>query len=106
MEHAGKHALVTGGGSGIGAGIALGLARAGAHAAITGRSASKPAVLADTQPNLYPIVMDVEDEASVVVGIQCQRPYSDMRRKCWNCRRRPFWYHNLGRLAPHNDDKF
>ena len=70
MEHAGKHALVTGGGSGIGAGIALGLARAGAHVTITGRSASKLAILADTHPNLYPIVMDVDDEASVVVGIQ------------------------------------
>ena len=31
MEHAGKHALVTGGGTGIGAGIAIALAEAGAE---------------------------------------------------------------------------
>ena len=41
MEHAGKHALVTGGGTGIGAGIALALAEAGAEVTITGRRADK-----------------------------------------------------------------
>ncbi len=37
---AGKHALVTGGGSGIGAAIALVLAEAGANVTICGTSAS------------------------------------------------------------------
>ncbi|CAB3806957.1 SDR family NAD(P)-dependent oxidoreductase [Paraburkholderia fynbosensis] len=37
----GKTVLVTGGGSGIGAGVALEMARAGANVMITGRSASK-----------------------------------------------------------------
>jgi NAD(P)-dependent dehydrogenase (short-subunit alcohol dehydrogenase family) len=37
----GKHALVTGGGSGVGAAIAHVLADAGCHVTITGRNASR-----------------------------------------------------------------
>ena len=69
MEHAGKHALVTGGGTGIGAGIAVALAQAGAEVTITGRRADKLAQIASTHPRLHTLVMDVDDEASVRDGI-------------------------------------
>ena len=65
MEHAGKHALVTGGGTGIGAGIAVALAQAGAEVTITGRRADRLAQVAATHPRLHSVVMDVDDEASV-----------------------------------------
>lgn len=69
MEHAGKHALVTGGGTGIGAGIAMALAQAGAEVTITGRRADKLAEVADQHPRLHALVMDVDDENSVRDGI-------------------------------------
>ena len=65
MEHAGKHALVTGGGSGIGAGIALALAEAGAEVTITGRRADKLDEVASLSDRLHAVVMDVDDEESV-----------------------------------------
>ena len=69
MEHAGKHALVTGGGSGIGAGIALALAEAGAEVTITGRGLERLKEVAATHPRLHALQMDVSDEASVRDGI-------------------------------------
>ncbi|PUB19025.1 SDR family NAD(P)-dependent oxidoreductase [Yoonia sediminilitoris] len=69
MEHAGKHALVTGGGQGIGKGIALALAQAGAQVTITGRTGSTLEQTAALDPRLHPLVMDVSDEASVRDGI-------------------------------------
>ena len=69
MEHAGKHALVTGGGTGIGAGIALALAEAGAEVTITGRRADKLADIAGISQRLHVQVMDVDDETSVRAGI-------------------------------------
>ena len=68
MEHAGKHALVTGGGTGIGADIAKALARAGAEVTITGRRADKLHQVADEAPRIHPLVMDVADAASVRDG--------------------------------------
>ena len=69
MEHTGKHALVTGGGTGIGAGIAVALAKAGAQVTITGRRADKLAEVAALHSGLHPLVMDVDNEASVRDGI-------------------------------------
>ena len=69
MEHAGKHALVTGGGTGIGAGIAIALAEAGAEVTITGRRADKLAEVARLSDRLHPMEMNVNDEASVRDGI-------------------------------------
>lgn len=66
--HKGRHALVTGGGTGIGEAIALALAAEGAEVTITGR---RPEALADTaakSPRIHPLVMDVNDETSVVDG--------------------------------------
>lgn len=62
----GKHALVTGGGTGIGLAIARSLAAAGAEVTITGRRAQVLEQAAG--PRLHPLVMDVTDEASVVDG--------------------------------------
>ena len=63
----GKHALVTGGGTGIGLAIAQALAEHGAQVTITGRRAE---VLEEVAGDgLHPLVMDVTDEASVVDGV-------------------------------------
>lgn len=66
---AGKHALITGGGTGIGLAIARALAQAGAQVSITGRRAAVLQGAASQTPRLHPIVMDVCDEASVVQGV-------------------------------------
>jgi len=68
MELAGKHALITGGGTGIGLAIAVALRRAGAEVTITGRRAE---VLEDAARahGLHPLVMDVQNEASIVDGV-------------------------------------
>ncbi|WP_417603064.1 SDR family NAD(P)-dependent oxidoreductase [Primorskyibacter flagellatus] len=67
MTLAGKHALVTGGGTGIGLAIARALAERGAVVTITGRRRAVLEKVADGI--LHPAEMDVRDEASVVEGI-------------------------------------
>ena len=63
----GKHALVTGGGTGIGLAIARALAAEGAQVTITGRRQS---VLDEVAGNgLSGLAMDVRDEADVVAKI-------------------------------------
>ncbi|MBE9635573.1 SDR family NAD(P)-dependent oxidoreductase [Salipiger mangrovisoli] len=59
----GYHALVTGGGTGIGLAIARALASAGAQVIISGRRAD--VLEAAAGPGLHPQGMDVTDEASV-----------------------------------------
>ena len=65
----GKHALITGGGSGIGLAIARALASKGAEVTITGR---RREVLeeAAAQEGLCAVAMDVTDEAAVVAGVR------------------------------------
>jgi NAD(P)-dependent dehydrogenase (short-subunit alcohol dehydrogenase family) len=67
---AGKHALVTGGGTGIGAAIALALARAGAQVTICGRRQAELDASAARHGNIRAHPADVTDQASL------QRLYS------------------------------
>lgn len=69
MDLAGKHALVTGGGTGIGLAIAQALAEHGAQVTITGRRQSVLDAASAGTPGLHAQVMDVTDEAAVVAGI-------------------------------------
>ena len=63
MSISGKHAIVTGGGTGIGLAIARALAAEGAQVTITGRRLE---VLQEVATEgLYPLAMDVRDEEDV-----------------------------------------
>jgi NAD(P)-dependent dehydrogenase (short-subunit alcohol dehydrogenase family) len=65
MSVSGKHALVTGGGSGIGATIALALAEAGAIVTICGRRKEPLEKTAAANANISVIVADVTDQKSI-----------------------------------------
>lgn len=70
---AGKHAIVTGGGTGIGLAIARALVGAGAAVTITGRRSDVLESAARETPGLNPQQMNVSDETSVVEGITAAR---------------------------------
>lgn len=61
----GRHAVVTGGGTGIGAAIAGQLAAAGAHVTLMGRRLATLEAKAATLPRAQAVTVDVGDEASV-----------------------------------------
>lgn len=64
----GKHAIVTGGGTGIGLAISRALVAQGAEVTITGR---RIAVLEEVaEPGMHPLVMDVTDEAQIIATTQ------------------------------------
>ena len=62
---AGRHALVTGGGTGIGAAIATTLAHAGATVTICGRRLQPLQAVAAGHANIRAVIADVTDEASL-----------------------------------------
>jgi len=66
--HQGRHALITGGGTGIGEAIALALAAEGCSVTITGRRLEALEATCAKAEGIYPLVMDVNSEESVVSG--------------------------------------
>jgi NAD(P)-dependent dehydrogenase (short-subunit alcohol dehydrogenase family) len=62
---AGRHALVTGGGTGIGSAIATTLAHAGATVTICGRRLQPLQAIAAGDPNIRAAIADVTDESSM-----------------------------------------
>ena len=65
MSMAGRRVLITGGGSGAGADLARGFARAGAEVVVAGRREAPLAEVADASPGMRALTADVTDEASV-----------------------------------------
>lgn len=69
----GQHALITGGGTGIGAAIAIALHAAGAKVTIAGRRAAPLAALAAEHSGMATVEADVTDEASVAAMFDAAR---------------------------------
>jgi len=65
MSLAGKHALVTGGGTGIGATVAVTLADAGAEVTICGRRQEPLDTIAKSRKTIHAEVADVTDQKSI-----------------------------------------
>ncbi|MFM7044909.1 MAG: SDR family NAD(P)-dependent oxidoreductase [Ilumatobacteraceae bacterium] len=65
MSLAGRRALVTGGGTGLGASLARGLAAAGAEVIVCGRRPDPLDALAAATPGVRAITADITDEAQV-----------------------------------------
>lgn len=68
-----KHALVTGGGSGLGAAIARGLAAQGCAVTLAGRRAAPLQEVAATLPKAATVQADVSDEAGVAAMFEAAR---------------------------------
>lgn len=78
MMLAGKTAFVTGGGTGIGAAIALKLAEQGATVTITGRREGPLQEVADQSDRISWTLMDVTDEADIIDTIAKAGPIDIM----------------------------
>ena len=70
---AGRHAVVTGGGSGIGAAIAEALSKAGAHVTVMGRKQDKLDAVAGRLENTRAVACDVADATSVAGAFEQAR---------------------------------
>jgi NAD(P)-dependent dehydrogenase (short-subunit alcohol dehydrogenase family) len=70
MTLTGKHALVTGGGTGIGAAVARTLAEAGARVTITGRRREPLDATAASASGMRAIVADVTDETALAAAFR------------------------------------
>jgi NAD(P)-dependent dehydrogenase (short-subunit alcohol dehydrogenase family) len=70
---AGRHALITGGGTGIGAAIAQALAGAGAAVSLAGRRATVLQAVAARLPEAKAIIADVTSEADVAAMVEAAR---------------------------------
>lgn len=68
-----QHAIVTGGGSGIGAAIASHLSRLGARVTIMGRDTAKLEAQVATMENAFAVACDVTDETSVAAAFRAAR---------------------------------
>jgi len=73
MQLTGKHAIVTGGGTGVGAEIARQLADAGAHVTITGRTAKPLQQVSDTHDLIEWQICDVTNADSVLDAFDAAR---------------------------------
>jgi 3-hydroxybutyrate dehydrogenase len=69
MSLQGKTAFVTGGGSGVGAVIALAFAEAGARVTICGRRPAPLAEVAARHPGIRAVTCDITDEAAITTAI-------------------------------------
>jgi NAD(P)-dependent dehydrogenase (short-subunit alcohol dehydrogenase family) len=76
VDLTGRSALVTGGGTGVGAAIAEALAQAGAQVTITGRRMEPLAAFAAQHDNIKPFVGDVTDRASLDAAFKAAGPVS------------------------------
>ncbi len=73
MALTGKHAVVTGGGRGIGAAIADALAGAGARLTVMGRNLATLQEKAATLPHCQAVACDITDEAAVIAAFDQAR---------------------------------
>jgi NAD(P)-dependent dehydrogenase (short-subunit alcohol dehydrogenase family) len=90
----GAHALITGGGTGIGAAIATRLGTAGAHITVVGRRPEPLWKVAKGLPNAQAVPFDVTDEAAVEAGLaaatECFGPVDVLVNNAGAARSSPF----------------
>lgn len=84
---AGKTALITGAGQGIGRAVTLAFAQEGAQVVATSRTAAKMADLPDAFASITPMAMDVTDGAAIAAAVTAAGPI-DILVNCAG------WVHN------------
>ena len=107
MIHAGKHALITGGGTGIGLAMAQSLVAQGAQVTITGRR--QEVLDAVATKGMTGVAMDVREESQVVdtiqAAVEARGPDPDLHRQCRRCHRQGRAQNGHGLLARHDGDE-